>query len=138
MMVDLIGSLLYFHAGFMLAGFFSMMSGATAAMFLRRKRWWLRFHKAAGILGAASVLFGLVAVISMITFSGGEHFGGTHTYLGAVTAIFTVVTPLLGTLQFKVQGYSGEIRVMHRWSGRFTLLFAVITIISGLQLVGIV
>jgi hypothetical protein len=138
MMADLIGSLLYFHAGFMLAGFFSMMSGATVAMFLRRKRWWLRFHKAAGILGAVSVLFGLAAVISMITFSGGEHFEVLHTYLGAVTVIFAVVTPLLGTLQFKVQGYSGEIRVMHRWSGRLTLVFAAISIIAGLQLVGIV
>ena len=138
MTMDLIGSLPYFHAGFMLAAFFSMMSGATIAMFLRRKRWWLRFHKAAGILGAASVLFGLAAVISMITFSGGEHFEVLHTYLGAVTGVFAFITPLLGTLQFKVQGYSGEIRVMHRWSGRFTLVFAVITIISGLQLVGIV
>ena len=137
-MADLIGSLLYFHAGFMLAGFFSMMSGATVAMFLRRKRWWLRFHKAFGILGAVSVLFGLAAVVSMITFSGGEHFEGAHMYLGAVTGVFVFITPLLGTLQFKVQGYSGEIRVMHRWSGRFTLVFAVITIISGLQLVGIV
>ncbi|MCX5846335.1 MAG: hypothetical protein NTW12_08265 [Deltaproteobacteria bacterium] len=137
-MADLIGSLLYFHAGFMLAGFFSMMSGATVAMFLRRKRWWLRFHKAAGILGAVSVLFGFAAVISMITFSGGEHFGGTHTYIGAVTGVVAFITPLLGILQFKVQGYSVEIRVMHRWSGRFVLLFAVITIISGLRLVGIV
>ena len=114
-----------------------MMSGAAVAMFLRRKRWWLRFHKTAGILGAVSVLFGLAAVISMITFSDGEHFEGAHMYLGAVTGVFAFITPLLGTLQFKVQGYSGEIRVMHRWSGRLTLVLAVITIISGLRLVGI-
>jgi hypothetical protein len=137
-MADLIGSLLYFHAGFMIAGSFSMMSGAAVAMSLRRKRWWLRFHKAAGILGAVSVLFGLAAIISMITFSGGEHFEGAHMYLGAVTGVFAFITPLLGTLQFKVQGHSGEIRVMHRWSGRLTLLFFIITIISGLRLVGIV
>jgi hypothetical protein len=137
-MADLIGSLLYLHAGFMFAGFFSMMSGATVAMFFRRNKWWLRFHKTAGPLGSVSVLFGLAAIISMITFSGGEHFEVLHTYLGAVTVIFAVLTPLLGTLQFKVQGYSGEIRVMHRWSGRLTLVFAVFTIISGLQLVGIV
>jgi hypothetical protein len=136
-MANLIGSLLYVHAGFMLAGFFSMMSGATVAMFLRRKRWWLRFHKAVGILGVVSVLFGLAAVISMITFSGGEHFEGAHTYLGAVTAIFAVVTPVLGTLQFSVKVHSAKIRAMHRWSGRVTLLFAVVTIITGLQIVGI-
>ena len=137
-MAYFIGSLLYFHAGFMLAGFFSMMSGAAVAMFLRRNKWWLRFHKAVGILGAGSVLFGLAAVISMITFSGGEHFEAPHTYLGAVAILFAVVTPVLGTLQFSVKVHSAKIRAMHRWSGRFTVLFLFITIISGLRLVGIV
>jgi len=136
-MADLIGSLLYVHAGFMLAGFISMMTGASAAMFLRRKTWWLRFHKTAGILGALIVLVGLAAVIFMVTLSGGEHFSVTHTFIGAMTAVFAFVTPVLGTLQFRVKNHSAKIRIMHRWSGRFTLLFAVVTIITGLQIVGI-
>jgi hypothetical protein len=136
-MADIVGSLLYIHAGFMLAGFFSMMTGASAAMFLRRKRWWLRFHKSAGILGAVSVLVGFAAVIFMVALSGGEHFTVTHTYIGAMTAVFAVVTPVLGTLQLRVKIHSAKIRIVHRWAGRFTLLFAVVTIITGLQIVGI-
>jgi hypothetical protein len=136
-MADLVGSLLYVHAGFMLAGFFSMTTGASAAMFLRRKRWWLRFHKTAGILGTVSVFVGLAAVIFMVTLSGEEHFSVTHTYIGAMTAVFAVITPVIGALQFRVKSHSAKIRIMHRWSGRFTLLFAVVTIIDGLQIVGI-
>ena len=113
------------------------MTGASAVMFLRRKRWWLRFHKTAGILGALIVLVGLAAVIFMVTLSGGEHFSVTHTFIGAMTAVFAFVTPVLGTLQFRVKNHSAKIRIMHRWSGRFTLLFAVVTIITGLQTVGI-
>jgi cytochrome c biogenesis protein ResB len=136
-MAELIGSLLYVHAGFMLVGFLSMMAGALAAMFLRSKRWWLRLHKTAGILGVLGVLIGLAAVIFMITLSGGEHFTVTHAYIGAMTATFAAVTPVLGTLQFKIKSHSTKIRIMHRWAGRFTLLFAIITIVTGLRVFGI-
>ncbi len=136
-MADLVGSILYIHAGFMLAGFFSMMAGASAAMFLRRSRWWLRLHKIAGILGVLSLLIGLAAVIFMITLSGGEHFSVTHAYIGAMTVVFAAITPVLGTLQFKVKSQSAKIRIMHRWSGRFTLMFAIVTIVTGLRIVGI-
>ena len=136
-MADLVGSLLYIHAGFMLAGFFSMTTGAVAAIFLRRSRWWLRLHKTAGILGVLSVLIGLAAVIFMIALSGGEHFNVTHAYIGAMTVVFAAVTPVLGALQFKVKSHSAKIRIMHRWSGRFTLMFAIITIATGLRIFGI-
>lgn len=136
-MAELIGSLLYVHAGLMLAGFLSMMAGALAAMFLRSKRWWLRVHKTAGILGVLSVLVGLAAVIFMITLSGGEHFTVTHAYIGAVTAVCAAATPVLGNLQFKMKSHSTKIRMTHRWSGRFTLLFAIVTIITGLRIFGI-
>jgi hypothetical protein len=136
-MAELIGSLLYVHAGFMLAGFLSMMAGALAAMFLRSKRWWLRLHKTAGVLGVLCVLMGLAAAIFMIILSGGEHFSVTHAYIGAMTAAFAAVTPALGTLQFKIKSHSTKIRIMHRWSGRITLMFAIITIITGLMIFGV-
>jgi hypothetical protein len=136
-MTELIGSLLYVHAGFMLAGFLSMMTGASAAMFLRRKRWWLRLHKTAGILGPFAVLVGLASVIFMVSLSGERHFNVTHAYIGAMTAAFAAVTPVLGTLQFKMKSHSTKIRIMHRWSGRFTLLSAIITIVTGLRIIGI-
>jgi hypothetical protein len=136
-MAELIGSLLYVHAGSMLSGFLSMTAGALSAMFFKSKRWWLRLHKTAGILGVLSILFGLASVILMITFSGGEHFSVTHAYIGAITAAFAAVTPTLGVLQFKVKSYSAKIRIMHRWSGRITLVFAIITIVTGLRISGI-
>lgn len=127
-----IAALFYFHAGFMITGLLLMITGASAAMFMRRRRWWLRFHKAAGFGGLICVLSGFAAAITMITLSGEEHFEIAHTYIGLITVVFTIVTPLLGAVQFKMKGQAGRISAMHRWSGRFTLLMTSVTVVSGL------
>jgi len=135
--MELAESLLFFHAGFVCAGFFSMISGVSAAMYVRRKRWWLAFHRTAGLLGSGAILFGACAAVSMVALSLGEHFRIGHTYLGAATAVCAIAVPVLGFLQFKAGVRSGMIRAMHRWSGRFTLLIAFVTILTGLRLIGI-
>ncbi len=119
----------------MLIGFLSMVAGASAAMFMRRRVWWLRFHKGAGFFGTTCVLAGFIAAVSMIALSGGEHLQITHHFLGVMTSAVAVVTPLLGISQFKVKGQVAHIRAVHRWSGRFTLLSALVTVISGLQMI---
>ena len=119
----------------MVTGLFLMMMGASAAMFMRQKSWWLRLHKAAGFGGAICILSGFAAAITMISLSGEEHFEIAHTYIGLVTVGFTVVTPLLGIIQFKMKNQAGRFRAIHRWSGRFTLLMSAITVISGLIII---
>jgi len=128
-------TLLFIHAGFMIIGFLSMVAGASAAMFMRRKGWWLRFHKGAGFFGTTCVLSGFIAAVSMIALSAGEHLQITHHYLGFITVVVAVLTPLLGILQFKVKGQAVRIRVMHRWSGSITLLAAFVTVGSGLLII---
>ena len=112
-----------------------MVAGASAAMFMRRKGWWLRFHKGAGFFGTTCVLAGFIAAVSMIALSAGEHLQITHHYLGFITVVVAVLTPLLGILQFKVKGQAVRIRVMHRWSGSITLLAAFVTVGSGLLII---
>jgi hypothetical protein len=133
--VNALDTLLLLHAGFMIIGFLSMVTGASAAMFMRRKRWWLRFHKGAGFFGVFCVLSGFVAAVSMIAISAGEHFRITHHYFGLITAVVAILTPLLGIVQFKVKDQAARIRAIHRWSGRFTLLMAFVTVVSGLLIV---
>ena len=133
--MNALDTLLLLHAGFMIIGFLSMVTGASAAMFMRRKRWWLRFHKGAGFFGVFCVLSGFVAAVSMIAISAGEHFRITHHYFGLITAVVAILTPLLGIVQFKVKDQAARIRAIHRWSGRFTLLMAFVTVVSGLLIV---
>lgn len=128
-------TLLLLHAGFMIVGFLSMVTGASAAMFMRRKGWWLRFHKGAGFFGTFCVLSGFVAAVSMIALSAGEHFRITHHYVGLITAAIAVFTLLLGIVQFKVKDQAARIRSIHRWSGRFTLLMAFVAVGSGLLII---
>ena len=135
MTVNAPDTLLLLHAGFMIVGFLSMVTGASAAMFMRRKGWWLRFHKGAGFFGTFCVLSGFVAAISMIAVSGGEHFRITHHYVGFITAALAVFTPLWGVVQFKVRDKAARIRSIHRWSGRVTLLMAFVSVGSGLLII---
>jgi hypothetical protein len=133
--VNTLDSFLLLHAGFMIMGFLSMVTGASAAMFMRRKAWWLRLHKRAGFFGTFCILAGFVAAVSMIALSAGEHFRITHHYVGLITAAFAVLTPLLGIVQFKVRDQAARIRVIHRWSGRVTLLVAFVAVGSGLLII---
>jgi len=133
--VNTLDTFLLLHAGFMIIGFLSMVSGASAAMFMRRKRGWLRVHKGAGFFGTFCVLSGVVAAVSMITLSAGEHFRITHHFVGLITAAVAVFTPLLGIVQFKVKDQAAHIRSLHRWSGRVTLLVAFVAVGSGLLII---
>lgn len=134
-MMNALDTLLLFHAGFMIIGFLSMATGASVAMFMRRKRWWLRVHKGAGFLGTFCILAGFAAAVSMVALSSGEHFRITHHYAGLVTAACAVLTPFLGIVQFKVKNQAARIGSIHRWSGRATLLVAFVTVGSGLMII---
>jgi hypothetical protein len=135
MTVNTLDALFLLHAGFMIVGSSSMVTGASAAMFMRRKRWWLRFHKGAGFFGIFCVLSGFVAAVSMIALSTGEHFRITHHYAGLITVTFAVLTLLLGIVQFKVRDQAARIRAIHRWTGRVTLLMVFFTVVSGLLII---
>jgi len=121
----------------MAAGFLLMLTGVTIAMFMRRGRWWLSIHKAAGILTAVCFLCGFTFAALMVGLSGEEHFRLTHAYLGLVTITLAILTAFLGHLQFRIKNASGKIRALHRWSGRITLVFACTAVASGLQTAGI-
>ncbi|MCX5842209.1 MAG: hypothetical protein NT022_00390 [Deltaproteobacteria bacterium] len=133
--MNTLDTLLLLHAGFMVIGFLSMVVGASAAMLMRRKAWWLRLHKRAGFFGTFCVLSGFVAAVAMIDLSGGEHFRITHHYVGFITAALAVFTPLLGVVQLKVRDKAARIRPIHRWSGRVTLLMAFMAVGSGLLII---
>jgi uncharacterized membrane protein len=122
----------------MAAGFPLMLTGVTIAMFLRRRRWWLSIHKAAGILTSVFFLCGFTFAILMVGVSEEEHFRVSHAYLGLLTTVLTFLTAFLGHLQFKIKNASGKIRMYHRWSGRITLVLAFTAVASGLQTAGVI
>ncbi len=127
----------YLHIGLMLASMALLLAGVTMAMAFRRKLWWLKVHRRAG-LGAGFVLLGgFLAAILLVSQSAGVHFASPHTWLGGATLLGAFMTLLLGLASFRFPGHAPELRRIHRVSGRLTGAMGVITVLSGLFLIGV-
>lgn len=124
------------HAALMAAGFFSFFSALLVAATQRRKPWWLRRHRAVGILGTLFILSGMTAAIAAVAAAATGHLRTPHTWLGALTIAAAVATPILGLLQFKIREPAARLRTIHRLSGRILTGAALVTILFGLRIAG--
>jgi len=128
-------ALLPYHAVLMITGLLLLSTGMLIARYMKNRHWWLRAHKTMGISGTIFVISGLVMAMYMVSLSTGVHFRVPHAYLGSITIIFVLMTPILGYAQFKSVSEAVKIRTIHRWSGRITLVLILLNILSGLSLV---
>ncbi|MBA4424089.1 MAG: hypothetical protein C0390_13495 [Syntrophus sp. (in: bacteria)] len=127
------------HAALMAAGFLLVFSALIVAMTQRRKRWWLRIHKAIGLTGGSLLLLGAItAVAAVASTPEGHHLRTPHTWLGVLTISVAIIAPLLGLLQFKIPHKAGTIRVVHRFFGRLLNIIAPIAILLGLRVAEII
>ena len=122
------------HAALMAAGFLLVFSALIVAMTQRRKRWWLKVHRAIGLTGGSFMVIGaIMAVAAVASTPEGHHFRTPHTWLGVLTVTVAIITPTLGLLQFKIPQKAAVIRVYHRLFGRLLNLMAPVTILLGLR-----
>jgi len=124
------------HAALMAAAFLSFFSALLVAATQRRKSWWLRRHRAVGILGTLFILSGMTAAIAAVAAAATGHLRTPHTWLGALTIAAAVATPILGLLQFKIREPAARLRATHRLSGRILTGAALVTILFGLRMAG--
>ncbi len=122
------------HIGLMAAGFLLMTAGVFIAIFMRKRRWWLKAHKASGTAAALCMSAGLAAAVIAVENSSGIHFGFLHARMGVLTLLGAVITPSIGFMQFRIR--TPQVKVMHRWLGRLTLAFAIAAIVLGLSAAG--
>jgi hypothetical protein len=126
------------HAGLMAAAFLSFFSALLVAATQRRKPWWLQCHRAAGILGTLFILSGMTAAIAAVAVAAKGHLRSPHTWIGALTIAAALATPILGLLQFKFrERMGGRISAIHRLSGRILTGAALVTILFGLRIAGL-
>ena len=127
------------HAALMASGFLLVLSALIVAMTQRKKRWWLKSHKAIGLTGVSLLLLGaIVAVAAVASTPEGHHLRTPHTWLGVLTVCAAIITPTLGLLQFRLPQKVGTIRVVHRLFGRLLNLMTPITILLGLRVAEII
>jgi hypothetical protein len=131
--------LFFIHAALMAAGFLFFLSALIVAMTQRRKRWWLKIHKAIGLTGGSLLLLGAVAAVAAVASTPeGHHLRTPHTWLGVLTVSAAILTPTLGLLQFRIPQKAGTLRVVHRFFGRFLNILAPIAILLGLRVAEII
>jgi hypothetical protein len=127
------------HATLMASGSLLVFSALIVAMTQRKKRWWLKSHKAIGLTGGSLLLLGaIVAVAAVAATPEGNHLRSPHTWLGVLTVCAAIITPTLGLLQFRIPQMVGTIRVIHRLSGRLLNLMTPVTIFLGLRMAEII
>ncbi|HAJ25786.1 MAG TPA: hypothetical protein DCG53_00810 [Syntrophus sp. (in: bacteria)] len=131
-------STFYIHVFFMTAGLLAMTAGVGIARFLRQKRWWLKIHRAAGITGAVCLSAGVAAAVVMVSLSGDGQFKVPHAWLGLATFLCAITAPTLGHLQFKIRSKIQQFRLWHRRTGFAALLLALMSVLSGLVVAGII
>ena len=125
------------HAFFMTIGLVCMGTGIYTAMFRKKEKWWLKYHKKLGLTAASSTIIGLVIGFYMVEDSTGQHFNVGHAYIGALSILLALITPTVGLQMFKYKKHIKNMKLAHRWLGRVTITMMIITTISGLNAAGV-
>lgn len=125
------------HAALMVAGFVVMTYAAAIPKFFRRGRWYAMHRVTAG---GGVILFtvGLTSAAISVAATGGPHLRVSHALLGAFTIAVAVLTAATGFLREHSTHRKGQLRTVHLWTGRVSIVLVIATIISGLVLTGIV
>lgn len=127
----------YFHAGFALASVFAFSAGVATAVFMRKKAWWLRVHKALGVTGSLLLGTAVLGAAVMVRSWQGDHFNSPHGYLGMALVPLAALTVTLGFLQFRVRSRRPLVRLLHRISGFAVLLLMILNALGGLSKAGL-
>lgn len=123
-----------YHAFLVSTGFILMAAGMLTARNKKGRRWWLKAHKTAGLSGASLAVIGiLMAAYLVSTYLEMIFVKETHAYLGIGAALFVIITPIAGFMQFRRKDM--RIRQAHKWLGRIALILMLGNVIAGLQMI---
>ena len=124
------------HIVLMITATSGLMAGVSAAIFFRRKKNWLKFHKTVNAVSFGGMTAGIVMAFLYVAGSSGEHLKGFHQMAGLTAFTFSFITLIIGYRQFKVKNKQ-VFRNMHRWLGRVSVVILLSAAILGLKLINI-
>ncbi len=123
-----------YHAFLVSLALIFMIAGMLAARYKKGRKNWLKLHKTLGLLGFALALAGITVAVYMVSSYLGVYFIKiTHAYVGSVSLLLIILTPLTGFMQFRLK--DRRMHVIHRLSGRLAILFMLANVLLGLQIV---
>jgi hypothetical protein len=125
-----------YHAALMSAGVVILCTGMVV-MRLRNRPGRFAAHRLIQTAGAGFLAAGLAVAVYMVMISGAPHLAFIHDQLGAVAFILIVITLGLGYYIFTPRAKPAA-RKIHPWAGRVAIALAVINIILGISMMGVV
>lgn len=134
---SLYGLLLPIHGAAMSASFVLLAAGMLFPRFFKHRKWWLKIHRRVGVVGGILGVVGVGLATYTIARTTGVHLRLPHSWIGLVTVVLIVVTPVYGQLMLKIRKNTKRLRAVHRWLGRVTLLCMAATIVLGLFVLGV-
>lgn len=128
--------LIILHLSLMIAAVICLITGVGVAMFARKRKNWLKLHKAMNTAGVINGLAGAAMAFANVVASAGNHLSGLHHRVGLIAIILFCLTLYLGFYSFKAANKTA-VRATHRWSGRLSLIAMLAALILGLIMIGV-
>jgi hypothetical protein len=119
-----------YHALLVLTGLVFMFAGMITARYMKGKKWWLKAHKNLGLTGALFTVAGFIVAVYTVSIHLGIYLiRGPHAYIGVMSLLLVVFTPIMGFMQLRKK--DKRIRIIHRWSGRLAIALMLINATLG-------
>jgi hypothetical protein len=128
--------LIVLHLSLMIAATLCLIAGVDIAMFWRKKKLWLKWHKRFNSAGFCLLVAGAGMAFANVVTSDGNHLSGLHQWIGLAAFTLTCITVFLGFYSYKATN-KPAIRAAHRWFGRLSGLTILAALILGLSMIGI-
>ena len=124
------------HISLMITAALCLCAGIGFAMFRRKKKFWLKWHKKLNATGFGLLVAGEVMAFANVATSDGNHLAGLHPWAGLAAFLLSGITLFLAFYALKAVDKTTA-RAMHRWSGRTSLIAVGITLVLGFIMIGI-
>jgi phosphatidylserine synthase len=128
--------LIIVHLSLMIAALLCVAAGIGLAMFGRKKKFWLKWHRRFNTAGFCLLASGAAMAFTHVAISGDEHLEGPHQWIGLITFVLTAVTLYLGFSLLKTAN-KPDVRMAHRWTGRISMLAMGTALALGLRMIGV-
>lgn len=120
-----------------LAGMSLIIGGLIARYRKGKSKKWLRQHKTFQWSGTIFAVIGVATSIVMVEVTFGTHLNAPHSIIALVSLCLILLAIVVAYGFLKRKKHKKELRVMHRWIGRFTILAWLVTILFGFFAAGI-
>lgn len=135
-------NIIYVHLMLMSIVFVISLIAGFIAKYLKKKKWWLKFHKTANRIKIIFALIGFIMAIILVNSIGLRHFSTLHGIIGLIVFLLIILQSFAGIIItsnvfnkfkiFKEKNGLKIIRMIHRKSGIIIIFLIFINLLLGL------